>query len=29
VDKEEGGEFDAAALAPILAKFYQDKLDLP
>ena len=28
VDKEEGGEFDAAALAPILAKFYQDNLTL-
>lgn len=22
VDKDEGGEFDAAALAPLLAKFY-------
>jgi len=26
VDKDEGDEFDAAALAPILAKFYQDNL---
>lgn len=26
VDKEEGGEFDTAALAPILEKFYAEKI---